>query len=200
MSEGKDPDLSQILAMPLTALVHAEGHAALTSLRFIQQAGFTGRMDDGSAVSRWEARDLGSLRMLKFHYQKQTAAGELLPMEMSIPLLALLPIPVLRVSESTFDFEVEIVSTRRAAPSAGNDIPALAPEVEVTARMPPSSPRSSSAGGGAFMRVQMHVTPSDLPGGIIQILGIMNTSVELIRQAPQHDDSAPTRSQVPPAS
>jgi hypothetical protein len=101
----KSLPLQDILGAPISALVQAEAQASRTALDFIEQVGFVRPAD---APPGTDALDVGTLRMVEFGYSKLDAEGNPAQFVARIPLLALFPIPGLRVKLATLSFTAKI--------------------------------------------------------------------------------------------
>lgn len=101
----KSLPLQDILGAPISALVQAEAQASRTALDFIEQVGFVRPPD---APPDAGALDVGTLRMVEFGYSKLDANGNPAQFVARIPLLALFPIPGLRVKLATLSFTAKI--------------------------------------------------------------------------------------------
>lgn len=101
----KSLPLQDILGAPISALVQAEAQASRTALDFIEQVGFVRPADAPPGV---DALDVGTLRMVEFGYSKLDAEGNPAQFVARIPLLALFPIPGLRVKLATLSFTAKI--------------------------------------------------------------------------------------------
>ncbi len=84
---------------PLIAVVNAQARAAMTTVDFVKSVGFS----EGNAVN------------VTFKYSKTvddpTGQTRDLDCTLSVPILTLLPIPFLRIEETTIDFNAKIVGT-----------------------------------------------------------------------------------------
>lgn len=101
----KSLPLQDILGAPISALVQAEAQASRTALDFIEQVGFVRPAD---APAGTDSLDVGTLRMVEFGYTKLDAEGNPAQFVARIPLLALFPIPGLRVKLATLSFTAKI--------------------------------------------------------------------------------------------
>jgi hypothetical protein len=112
--------LYDIIGAPISAMVQAEAQAARTALEFIEKVGFE-RVDDdsGSPV------DAGMLRMVEFGYVKPDANGVPAEFVARIPLLALLPIPGIRIKMARISFAAKIsdVSSETTSTTPANETP-----------------------------------------------------------------------------
>lgn len=167
--------------MPMKAVVDANAYAATSALDFIIRFGFTDDGEPGSEASR----KLGALRMVTFSYTYVDEHGKRRLIEVSIPVLSLIPIPMLEVKLAHFDYSIRIVSQERiSAPVPGlgtlrrSDVPETRPRrlLAVMAPLDTTSPvegaRTSGFGISANMRVRVEVEKSDLPAGILQLLNL----------------------------
>jgi hypothetical protein len=117
-------DFSQILGGPMSAAVAAEGQAAMVTLNYIEQVGF--KPGKNGALEAVE---------VDFSYNKDITntdgtAGKISE-TMSVPVLSIVPIPALQVSQLSIDLNVKlsnvskntstntIVSSKNASATAG---------------------------------------------------------------------------------
>lgn len=199
--------LEDLFAMPLRALIEADGMAARTAAEFIREHAFepTGTGSDTA---------YGRLRMVTFTYEIADENGQAARQEMAVPLLLMITLPLLSVREATFEFGIEIAGTletdqdgdgvddrlrqraRAEALARGED-----PDRQAARALPrhrvfgniaraapvspiPSAPRASSARqdmtGDVKVRVMMD--QSGLPTGIAELLRL--TSDGAVRSYP----------------
>lgn len=115
-----------MLGGPLTAVVNAQAQAAMTTVDFIKQVGFHPDEDDAL-----DAPKTAKPIYVTFKYPKEVSpyqpkvteeqggktvtvteakAAVTQEMELTVPILTMLPIPFLRVEETTIDFNAKINS------------------------------------------------------------------------------------------
>jgi hypothetical protein len=101
VSELNNIDFRKMIGGPLQAAVDAQVASSLATVDFINKVGFTEPGTDGKR----------SLVMVDFSH-KRTEAGQTTPTEtlISVPLLAMLPIPSLRIEHVIIDFNVKLNS------------------------------------------------------------------------------------------
>mmetsp|Transcript_53364 Transcript_53364/g.133984 ORF Transcript_53364/g.133984 Transcript_53364/m.133984 type:complete len:165 (-) Transcript_53364:39-533(-) len=75
--------------------------SAADTVDFIQTYGFVGGSGSGG----------GRAKMMEFNYIRTLPDGTDLPMKISVPLLAIIPIPCLRITEFNFNFNANLEST-----------------------------------------------------------------------------------------
>ena len=116
-------DFESMIGGPLIAVVNAQAQAALSTVNFIKSVGFkAGESDDP------EASDTGDPIYVTFKYPKEispyqpavpasgdTPATPAVPaqiqqMKLEVPILTMLPIPFIRIEETTIDFNAKITS------------------------------------------------------------------------------------------
>lgn len=126
----KSLPLQDILGAPISALVQAEAQASRTALDFIEQVGF---VRPPEAPPDTSALDVGKLRMVEFGYTKLDGDGNPAEFTARIPLLALFPIPGMRVKLATLSFTAKITdvftetTSQTAEGEVGGDTPTSDP-------------------------------------------------------------------------
>ncbi|HEU4403869.1 MAG TPA: DUF2589 domain-containing protein [Polyangiaceae bacterium] len=101
----KSLPLSDIIGAPVGAVVQAEAHAARIAIEFIEKVGFQKNPD---APPEGGPLDAGTLRMVEFGYTKADENGDPAEFVARIPLLALFPIPGIRVKLAKIAFAAKI--------------------------------------------------------------------------------------------
>ena len=97
--------MDQIIGGPLQAVVKAQALAASTTADFIQQVGLQTQNNQQVA------------RTVDFSFQRKTVGDndtvQTENVSLNVPLLAILPVPWIRVEEATVDFECKVSSSTR---------------------------------------------------------------------------------------
>lgn len=190
MNDTTELQLHHVLAAPLAALVRAEAISAMALLDFISTVGFQAV----DATAEKSSDNFGEMRMVSFRYQRQQADGSVRQMTMQVPVLALIPLPVLNVKDSSFTFDVALTALRLAPTQQTKPgIAALAglPEAELHVALPPvASSDGSSTPTPPMMNVHINAVRGDFPNGIINLLQLVNTGVvtqdDLASSQPPH--------------
>lgn len=99
--------LYQLIGAPLLALIQAETQAARATADFIENIGF--EPDPEQKADEIEDGALGSMRMAKFSNKMQGADGKVRAMDVSVPLLSLVPVPALQIKDAELEFYVKIL-------------------------------------------------------------------------------------------
>ena len=106
-----------VIGNPLKAVIEAQGIAAKATVDFIQAVGFkpkpTTNFEDPFAVATKtdgtvDDADVGEIRNVVFKYQKSNADGTTDKVELTVPILTIIPIPFIRVDKMTIDFTADL--------------------------------------------------------------------------------------------
>ena len=174
-------DFESMIGGPLNAVVRAQTQSAITSVDFIKAVGFNS--DDGKPT------------MVDFEYTKaiETTAEDgtvtvtPTPFKLTVPILTMLPIPFIRVEETTIDFNAKINSVQESTTSSSS---ALNASLEVKGGWGPvsaklkvsySTQKKSTSGSKTertySMRVHVRAVQDEMPAGTDRLLGILENSI-----------------------
>lgn len=185
-------ELGSLFAMPLVSVIEADVLAAKEFTRFLYDFGFVDDPTKQDANSH-----LGSLRTVTFSYKRPGANGSLEDAVVEIPLLSLVPLPLLQVTDAEFSFNVRVLETETAALGAP---PPLLPQSAEAAQPAESAPTASSPKVRAMlaqapaadatsetnkrqsqldanMAVKLSMRQADVPAGISALLNLMSQSI-----------------------
>jgi hypothetical protein len=182
--ELSNVDFESMLGGPLTAVIRAQTQAANTSVDFIKAVGFTDDEDGGSAPT-----------MVSFSYSKPVETTDddgnvtvtVEPFDLTVPFLTMVPIPFIRVAETTIDFNAKITSVQHSKTMSQHDFGA---ELEakggggpVSARLKTnySYQRKSESGQEVnrtySLSVHVRAVQDELPAGTERLLGILENTI-----------------------
>lgn len=187
-------ELGSLFAAPLVSVIEADVLAAKEFTRFLYDFGF---VTDGSEQPQGGGDHLGALRTVSFTYKRPGPNGTLEDAVVQIPLLSLVPLPLLQVTDAEFTFNVRVLeseSSTLGAPPPLLERPGGAPTPTesasgVAARpriraMLAQSPTDSPAQSGkrqseldANMAVKLSMRQADVPAGISALLNLMSQSI-----------------------
>ncbi|MFA8344258.1 MAG: DUF2589 domain-containing protein [Rhodothermaceae bacterium] len=161
-----------LIGGPLNAAVEAQAQAANTSVEFIKQVAI---------------KDDGEVRNVTFFYMKEESKVEL-----TVPILAIVPIPYLRIDDMTINFKAKI-----SADTSTNDKSSSSSSVDVNAsasagwgwgkakfsagyssKKDSSSSRDSKYSVEYTMDISVHAVQDDMPGGLEKVLNMLEKSIE----------------------
>jgi len=196
--------LTDLISAPLIATVEGDFYAARRFVDYLRQYAFVQPGTETPRALQEPVDELwGKLRMVVFQYR--TAEGW---MEMQIPILSLIPMPLLSVSDASFRYNLRILGL--IAPRSSRD-------PDPYSRLPESVNPREIMGSFAPLRSQQEVpmeTPtlvanmdisiqmrqSDLPAGISAMLNIVQSSMEgTLRHRIRIDPSLASLTEANPA-
>lgn len=225
-------DFESMLGGPLVAVVNAQAQAAMSTVKFIKEAGFKRaegdspnaqitndpiyvtfkypkevspyvapaeetRDDDGNIVT--EARD------------EQAAVWD--EMQLSVPILTMLPIPFIRIEETTIDFNAKINSIESRETERdfkiGSSAEARASWGWAAAKLNVSSSYQSKTRTGTetkrtySMAVHIRAVQDEMPAGMERLLGILENAIAsqpTAAPAPEQAQAPATSSTDKPSS
>lgn len=181
-------DYQSMIGGPLIAVIKAQAQAAVTSVDFIKAVGFD--------------EDSGDPTMVTFSYQKpvETTASDgtttisVEPYELTVPLLAMVPIPFIRVEETRIDFNAKITSTTESTTASSHELntslSAKAAWKVVSAEMKASYAykRTTSSGHKEertySMAVHVRAVQDELPAGTARLLSILENAIKEVPATP----------------
>ncbi|MCW5213126.1 DUF2589 domain-containing protein, partial [Desulfobulbus sp. TB] len=114
-------NFQSMIGGPLTAVIKAQAQSAQTSVDFIKSVGFN--PSDAQ-------EDPGKPTMVTFEYTKLiekkddsgTVSTEPVPMQLTVPILTMLPIPFIRVEETTIDFNAKINAVSESTTASSKEL------------------------------------------------------------------------------
>ena len=167
-------DFAAMIGGPLNAVIKAQAQSAITSVDFIKSVGFD--------------KD-GKVEQVAFEYMKtvpeKDAQGKLtgnykdVKQKLSVPLLTMLPIPFIRVEETTIDFNAKINSVQESTTASSHD---LNTSLGVKGGWGPVSAelKVSYAYKKSTYSMALHVraVQDELPAGTERLLSILENSIK----------------------
>jgi len=139
-------ELKDIIGAPLKAIIEGETIAAQSTVDFIKKIGFE---------NSGKTNKFGTLRMISFYYKKQNLDGSFQQVNIKVPLLSILPIPVIQILNSEIEFALNATEIDSVLKFGFQDI-AKTTNVQ--------------------MKVKINVGQADMPAGLSKIFNIMEQS------------------------
>lgn len=160
-----------LIGGPLVAAIDASGKAAMSSYTFINSVGFD---------------DKGKTRMVTFSYEKN---GDTL--SLTVPLLAILPIPFIRIESMNINFKANIsadTSTNDTSSSSTQKSASMEASgrywfvsakmnASASSKKDSSSTRDSKYSVEYTMDVNVHAVQDEMPAGLAKVLNIMTDAI-----------------------
>jgi hypothetical protein len=191
----KSIPLQDIIGAPVSAIVQAEAQAARTALEFIEKVGFVKNPD---APPESSAFDVGALRMVEFGYTKPDENGQPAEFSARIPLLALFPIPGIRVKLAKIAFTAKITdvyteSTQTTetgtgeGTGGGTEEPAFlnAPAVNFRGSLVSSTATDATTTSSYDLNIQLELEQTPLSPGMAKLLTMLDLAISDSKKLPQ---------------
>ncbi|AET65500.1 DUF2589 domain-containing protein [Methanothrix harundinacea] len=193
-------DFESMIGGPLIAVVNAQAQAALSTVNFIKSVGFkAGESDDP------EASDTGDPIYVTFKYPKEispyqpavpasgdTPATPAVPaqiqqMKLEVPILTMLPIPFIRIEETTIDFNAKITSMEYRKVDTNLKVDASleakagwffgSAKLKVSTSYQRSTSEGSNVNRTYSLAIHVKAVQDEMPGGMEKILSILEESM-----------------------
>lgn len=171
-SELNNIDFKKMIGGPLQAVVEAQVAASLATVNFINSVGFT------------EVDGNKELVMVDFTHKRKDVDGEGKPIDkevfIKVPLLAMLPIPSLRIEHAIIDFNVKLnsVETSTVSDQIGVNAEVKAGWGPVSFKVSASYQRKSTTGVEVkkeySLNVNVKAVQDEIPAGLEKILGMLS--------------------------
>lgn len=177
-------DFKSMIGGPLNAVVEAQAQSALTSVNFIKAVGFTVDEDQKPVPV-----------MVTFHYSKPVEVTnngvttvEPVKYELTVPILTMLPIPFIRIEETTIDFNAKINSVQESELAKDLNIGVEAEakfsfsKISASIKANFSYQRSSRSGSRVertySTAIHVRAVQDELPAGTERLLSILENAIQ----------------------
>lgn len=172
--------LRELLGAPLRAMVEAEAMAARATADFIREVGFvpaSGASSGSAAVDNY-----GSPRMVSFRYSRTETNGTSTETTISVPMLTLIPIPSLQISEASIDLSLILTESKRSDASGRTQLSGIIASPIIRSAVARAD--QSGGSGRLTMDVSIRLTQSDLTHGMVALLNQLGEGVSDTRRNP----------------
>jgi hypothetical protein len=168
-----------LIGGPLIAAVQAQAQAAQTSIEFIESVGFDPPAS-GSSIR--------PVKTVMFQYVKTDETGTDRYFNLTVPILAITPIPYLRIDELNIDFtaklndlieatdEVKTVADAAFAAKVGWGWGRASMRASYSRTH--NSMTKSTSSAEYTMNVKVRAVQAEVPGGLAKILDIMESVIK----------------------
>lgn len=183
-----------LIGQPLKAAVEAQAIAAQTSIDFIQKVGFlkTATPANGSPLVNGEDADaqFGEVRNVTFKYSKKDENGDVRDFNLTVPILAIVPIPYLRIDEMTIDFRArltDMVEHNSSSSFALNSSVSasyrswwspVSAEFRTSVSYQSSNSTKSTSASEYTMDIHVRAVQDALPAGLTKILDLLEQGIQ----------------------
>jgi len=182
-------DFENLIGGPLIAVVHAQAQAAMATVNFIKQVGF--KPPEG--VQMTAEQTTGEPATVTFKYKKMVpkpdgSGEEEKTAELTVPFLAMLPIPYLRIQETNVDFLAKINSVQYRQVDTNlavtGELEAKAgwlwgsARLKVTTTYQRQTKEGSTVTRDYSMGVKVKAVQEEMPGGLDRLLSVLESLIK----------------------
>lgn len=198
VEELRQIPFSALIGGPMRAAIEAQALAAQSTIEFIQKVGFKTSaggveptdmlFEDTSADA-----DAGELRNVTFTYEKKDETDTVEEFRLTVPLLAIAPVPYLRIDEMTIDFSAKLSDAieRKTEASfqlntsvSGKYSAFWSPiKLEFRASATYNTKTTTAAASKREYRLDIHVraVQDEMPAGLSKVLDILEDAIQDVK-------------------
>ncbi|NPV68388.1 MAG: DUF2589 domain-containing protein [Anaerolineae bacterium] len=192
VTELRQIPFGYLIGAPLKAAVEAQALAARTTVEFIEKVGFKEQDSDIGSIFNDLTQDAntGEIRNITFTYKKLDEDGVVKTVELTVPILSIVPIPFIRLDDITIDFTAKltdtIASTTKSdfkfSTDAKGKFKAWWSPVSMEFRTSVSYQNTRESASKYVreytMNVKVHAVQDSLPAGLERVLDILEQSIK----------------------
>ncbi|GAB4574494.1 MAG: hypothetical protein Kow0077_21350 [Anaerolineae bacterium] len=192
VSELRQIPFGYLIGAPLKAAVEAQALAARTTVEFIEKVGFKETDNDLGSLFNDLTSDAntGEIRNVTFTYKKLDEDGEIRTVELTVPILSIVPIPFLRLDDITIDFTAKLTDT--IASSTKSDFKfssdakgkfkawwsPFSMEFRTSVSYQNTRQSASKFVREYTMNIKVHAVQDDMPAGLERVLDILEQTIK----------------------
>jgi Protein of unknown function (DUF2589)/Domain of unknown function (DUF4332) len=182
----KPQPLANLLAVPLQSAVRAQALAAREMLSFVQQIGM-----EGNTVRTFKLRTSRVIEETRLNPQTGRPETQLVerPLEISVPLLTMVPMPNMLLSEMNVEFGLDIIEPRSETLEFAGTSPE--PATSLASSLAVFTPLAQSA--STTMKVNMKLV-QQAPEGLAKLGDVL---VDLVSAQPVSPTGVPRVRDIP---
>ncbi|BDD12895.1 hypothetical protein FUAX_53270 (plasmid) [Fulvitalea axinellae] len=167
-------NLKNLFKAPMEAVIEADIQLCQSISQFILEFGFNDVQKDG---------ELGDLKVVSFDYPDDD--GHIATV--TIPVLSLIQLPLLQIKDADFDMNVKLFTfyDDNNTPANNDEFSFLNPDKKPSLPICKVQGALAPEGNGlqesmkSNMKVTLKMVQSDMPGGLINILSMLNNMPQL---------------------
>jgi len=178
--------MEQIIGGPLQAVVKAQALAASSTVDFIQSVGLNPAPGGGGAQTA-RTVDFSFQRRVPAREDGAGGASDVLTTEtvqLTVPLLTIVPVPFIRVKEATIDFEAQVSSSTLNTTDSTFGVSAEASggfwgvKFSVKASYTRNTKTSDQVNRSSTLKVHVYAVQDEIPAGLDRVLTILQTAID----------------------
>jgi len=195
VSELRQIPFEQLIGGPMKAAIEAQALAAQSTIEFIQKVGFKNPSGGFEPTDMLFAdtstdADAGELRSVTFKYNKKDETDTVKEFTLTVPLLAIAPIPYLRIDEMTIDFSAKLTdAVERKTESSFNLTSSVSGkysafwspikmEFRVSATYNTKTATASSSKREYRLDIHVRAVQDEMPAGLSKVLDILEDAIQ----------------------
>lgn len=199
VEELRQIPFSSLIGGPLRAAIEAQAMAAQSTIEFIQKVGFkttSGGVepDDMLFENTAAEADAGELRNVTFTYKKKDETDSIVDFRLTVPLLAIAPIPYLRIDEMTIDFSAKLTDAIERKTEASFSLSTSVTgkysafwspiKMEFRASSTYNTKTATAAASKREYRLDIHVraVQDEMPAGLSKVLDILEDAIQDVKE------------------
>ncbi len=182
-------DFEAMIGGPLSAVVRAQTQAAITSVDFIKAVGFN--TDEEGNVTDPVMVTFSYDKPVEVTDEEGVTTTEVHTFNLTVPFLTMLPIPFIRVEETTIDFNAKITSVQESSTKTthglNTELTAKAgwgfgsAKLKVNYSFQRATSSSSKVQRTYSMAVHVRAVQDELPAGTERLLGILENVIQEVQ-------------------
>jgi hypothetical protein len=178
--------MEQIIGGPLQAVIKAQALAASSTVDFIQQVGLNPAPPIGGAQTA-RTVDFSFQRRVPARQDGDDTATDVVQIEtvqLTVPLLTIVPVPFIRVKDATIDFEAQVSSSTLTTTDTTFGLSAEASggfwgvKFSVKASYTRNTKTSDQVNRSATLKVHVYAVQDEIPAGLDRVLTILQTAID----------------------
>lgn len=189
--------LDYIIASPLVAAVKAQGIAAMNLVEFINEVCFEPKKAVGDGSNAGNEPELKA-RTIEFEFDRAvetetsdadgttTTSIEIIPHKLKAPLMAILPMPYIRIRDLTIDFEFHVkevdTEEKKTQQSVSTSLKSRFPFFKVQAKGAYStdSAQKRDTDRRTTLKIHVYAVQDEIPAGLGRLLDILNDGMSAV--------------------
>jgi hypothetical protein len=193
VEELRQIPFAQLIGAPMKAAIEAQALAAQSTIEFIHKVGFKQQLGAGDDLLFEDTNadaDAGELRNVTFTYTKKDKDGVEGDFSLTVPLLAITPIPYIRIDEMTIDFKAKLTDTVQRNTNTSftldNTVSGkyssfwspIKMEFRASSTFKTASSTQASQKREYSMDIHVRAVQDEMPGGLSKLLDILEDAIK----------------------
>jgi hypothetical protein len=191
-------NFESMIGGPLCAVIRAQAQAALSTINFVKEVGFTHPVDDKD--KGWDDQTVGEPIYVTFHYErlvspytpaegdKPEKPAKYEDVKLSVPILTLAPIPYIRVADTTIAFKAKIDAVEHSVVDTTLKVDGKleasaswffgSAKLQVSTAFQRTTKDETQLTRSYSMDINVHAVQDEMPGGLERILTILEGAID----------------------